>query len=319
MYIKKESINDVFEKAKEKFQKTGLRLNSDSMKRFENELAQIAEDRAYKEGEKIDNLHLSKIVNEVGLVINTVIADMVKNENSSPMEQLMGVTDYLYAMTMQKLGCPDIPASFGAEMKRSVGTFATTINSHLTLKQSTTYGLDVYLDQRGKDASVVLEELSEPLNAAKESKATPTQVQKLIAEYQALQKRQNDHGFFWRMFHPVENGKRQALLTDMETALKGMLGENLNLVKCNSLTLAEGMLGKSVAEDVKVAFADDGMSERIGVSAEAFAGSDVMKNANESTQELRNSLAQALSLNDKQNIQAPENKKAELSNQKTMI
>ena len=90
---------------------------------------------------------------------------------------------------------------------------------------------NVYEAQRGKDAADIskTEEIRLAIEAAKVKMATPAQVEKLVAEYQALAKRQSNHGFFWRLFHREENAARTQLLSKMEGALKKMLGDDANI------------------------------------------------------------------------------------------
>ena len=260
MFIKKESVESVLLKTQENFKKTGVQIRPDVIERFENSLVEIANNGAYQEGTKIKEADLIKVTNEAGLVIQEIASD--KGEFKAPVEQLMIATYYLYAVAMQKLGCPDIPLLFGTEMQNIVCKYATKISSRQTLVHGDYFVEDVYDAQRGKNADVVKAEVEEALNAARVSAATPKQVQQLVAEYQALAKRQNAHGFFWRLFHRAENEARVELLSEMERHLKTMLGEDVNLMKSTSLYLAEKTIEKNVAKQVKVAFAKNGIEKR---------------------------------------------------------
>lgn len=314
MFIKKEYVNEVLAKAEGNLQQSGINLDPKLMKRFKTELSEIAKNSSYKEGDRIDATHFFKISNEVGLVISSVKNYLIgsKNRLSSdqlksyePMDSLMTVTDYLYAMTMQALGCPSIPASFGSTIQKNVGDLSTAINCNLKLNMSDSYTYQVYDHQRGKDTEEIRETVFELASNANQNIASPREIETLAAEYRALQRRQNDHGFVWRLFHPRENAERTHLLGEMESALKNVLGQNVNLMKNSPLSLAESMFKKSAIENAKAAFSDDAMSKRIGVSLEAFSSESIMQNSDDMQKELTESLSKDLNVNEKKEIQQP--------------
>ena len=267
MFIKKESIDSVFAKTLENFKMTGIHIKPAVMKRFEDTLLEIAANSAYEEGARIKESDLMKITNEAGLIFNDIASG--DKEIQKPVNALMTVTDYLYAMAMQKLGSPDIPALFGPEMQKNVCNFAAKIIGKQSLKGGESFANRIYKTQRGKDAADIsqTQEIRLAIEAAKVKMATPAQVERLVAEYQALAKRQNGHGFFWRMFHSKENEARTELLSKMEGALKTMLGDNANLKNSTPLLLAEGSIKNTVANEARLAFAKNGMEKRGGISA----------------------------------------------------
>ena len=266
MFITKESINGVFAKTLENFKNTGIQIKPAVMKRFENALAEIAANSAYEEGAKIKESDLMKITNEAGLIFDDIASG--NKEIKKPVNALMTVTDYLYAMAMQKLGSPDIPVLFGAEMQKNVCSFAAKIIGEQSLN-GVFFADNVYEAQRGMDAADISENkaVKNAIDAAKVKAATPAQVEKLVAEYQALAKRQSNHGFFWRMFHSKENAARTELLSQMEGALKTMLGDNANIKNSSPSLLAEGLIKNTVATEARLAFAKSGMEKRGGISA----------------------------------------------------
>ena len=267
MFIKKESIDSVFAKTLENFKNTGIQIKPAAMKRFEDALADIAANSAYEEGAKIKESDLMKITNEAGLIFDDIASG--DKEIKNPVDALMSVTDYLYAMAMQKLGSPDIPTLFGAEMQKNVCSFAAKIISKQSLNGDLFFADNVYEAQRGMDAADINENkaVKNAIDAAKVKAATPAQVEKLVAEYQALAKRQSNHGFFWRMFHSKENAARTELLSQMEGALKTMLGDNANIKNSSPSLLAEGLIKNTVANEARRAFANNGMEKRGGISA----------------------------------------------------
>ena len=314
MFIKNEYVNEVLAKAEKNLQQSGINLDPKLMKRFQTELSEIAKSSSYKEGDRIDATHFFKISNEVGLVISSVKNYLIgsKNRLSSdqlksyePMDSLMAVTDYLYAMTMQALGCPSIPASFGSTIQKNVGDLSTEINCNLKLDMGSSYTYLVYDHQRGKDAEEIWETVFDLASNANQNIASPREIETLAAEYRALQRRQNDHGFVWRLFHPRENAERTHLLSEMESALKNALGQNVNLIKNSPLSLAESMFKKSAIENAKAAFSDDAMSKRIGVSLEKFSSESIMQNSDDAQKELTEALSKDLNVNENKDIQQP--------------
>lgn len=315
MFIKKESVNEVVLKAQEKFKNAKISVNNKVMERFENALSEIAQNQSYEEGKTINDRDLIKLTNEAGLVLNNAISD--KGNIKKTVDDLMILTDYLYAMTMQRLGSPDIPVSFGTEMKNSIVRFAVSTESNKNLNHSYHFNDSVYEKQRGMDADVLKDQIDVSLSAVENGNPSPSQVQTLVAEYQALQKRQNNHGFFWRLFHSTENANRNELLSNMESALKYVLGADVDIMKSSPLLLAEKVLKQNMEQEVSVAFADDGMAQRIGASAEAFAGSDV--NEKDITQQLREKLIKEFDVQTVKKVQVPENEASKSLNKESVV
>ena len=287
MYIKKEAVDDVFAKAKEKLDEAGIEIPKKEMEHFESELNRIASEAKYREGAQIDDSDLFSLVSEVSIILRAAANDEKKGD---PIKGFMSITDYLYAMTMQKLGCPNIPASFGSDLRVKMVPYTTSNISRQTLDDDPMYSINAYNNQRGKDAAEVWSNVHDALNAAKGKDATPKQLQQLIVEYQSLQKRQNNHGFFWRAFHSDENRARTELLEDMKTTLEGVFGKDVDFMLGSPNNIAERDIESRVQKRLDTVFKDDCMSQRLGVGAEPFKRMKVSTNVSESTQELRDSL-----------------------------
>ena len=152
MFIKKESVNEILSKSKEKFDQLGIYTKEAkaALRRFENELSELADKRTYKEGEAPDADDLLKITNEVALALSAVCPEMGKKANLT--DSLMTVTDYLYAMTQEKLGCPDIPLSFGDATRKHVRKLAIETKSKRDLTYDSYFVESTYNKQRRKDA-----------------------------------------------------------------------------------------------------------------------------------------------------------------------
>lgn len=296
MVIKNNSVNDFLKAAEEKFKASGLTVKPEAMQRFDNELAQAAAGKRYEEGDDFNNVDAFTFANEAALVLDNAARNTSKIEN--PREQLMILSDYLYAKAMKEFGCPNIPMGFGDIAHRSMAGIIARLDSKQNLNHGDSYNEKIYDNQRRKDANVVADSLATEMEAAAKGEATPAQIQKLIAEYQALQTRQNNHNFFWRLFHSDENKARSTLLSNMKSAIETTLGGSKNLMKCRPLAIAEKMYEEKATEDLKVAFTEEAMNRRLGLGEE-------QKPERDGTQELRDALDKTLKTDLAKDIQAP--------------
>ena len=99
--------------------------------------------------------------------------------------------------------------------------------------------------------------------------------------------------------------------------MKYVLGADVDIMKSSPLLLAEKVLKQNMEQEVSVAFADDGMAQRIGASAEAFAGSDV--NEKDITQQLREKLIKEFDVQTVKKVQAPENEASKSLNKESVV
>ncbi len=323
MHIKSEFVNEIFEKAKERMQKAGISVKEDDIQRFQRTLDGIASKKKYEQGEELDNLSCMLLMGDVTFAITNIRDDLAKiNAEKGELncvDQLMSVTDYFYAMAMQKLGCPDIPASFGDVFMETIDRSATVVNSKVSLEQDSNYAERIYQQQRYKNAGEVWSSVNDAMNAARDKMATPAQIQNLIVEYQALNKRQSNHGPIWRFFHGKENEERVALMKDMKEVLQGVLGTNVNLERGNALQIVEMVNGEKISDQIEAAFKDDSMSKRIGVPAEAFEGMKISRSKDLDNQDLRMSLQESLNIKDMSEVKPIELVDAEVLNKTNEI
>ena len=147
-----------------------------------------------------------------------------------PVQHLIMATEQLYAQSMALLGCPDIPYMFGSEMHNEIKECAQKLEVAYNIENIATG--TTYHAQRKKNASVLRSSYMNDLLAnVKGENAAPEQVAKLVAEYQALQRRQAGHGGVWRFFHRLENKARTVLLAEMKDALTARLGADFDIEK----------------------------------------------------------------------------------------
>lgn len=243
MIIKKENIDKVLNVINKNCEEYGIEerdFDALLMSSYRYTLDTIANKSNYQEGQKISEEDLNTIKEKVNSLITTIANEIKKKETKmdhfdkmyfNGFDTLMAATDYLYAMAMERLGCPDIPASFGADVcnnnQKSAKELDTLIKKSYFDNQFPT---KTYFDkQRKKDADEVRRKNKDLIKNCNSQIATTEQLAELVAEYQALNLRQKGHGRIWRFFHGEENDKRTQLLEDMKAAISKAVGENVNL------------------------------------------------------------------------------------------
>ena len=182
-----------------------------------------------------------------------------------PLGAIIAVNDYMYAMAMKFLGCPDIPESFGIEMQNAIKNIANRAEFEMKKDDFEDTAVEMYYEtQRGKSAKQVSEATVEVKNLIVDKKALPSSVAQYASEYYALKKRQEGHGKWWIFFHKKENEARTKLLADMEKTLKTFLKDGEELDKLNSIKVAEIYNKKTIAIRANEAFTN-GIAKRSGM------------------------------------------------------
>lgn len=242
MIIKKENIDEVLTKINDICEEYGIENDFDIMQMtgFNISLDAIAKKSNYQEGQKISEDDLNIIKEKVNSLITSVASEIKKKENKmtdtdrtyfNAFNTLMAATDYLYAQAMKKLGCPDIPASFGLDVCENNQKYAKELDakikkSYFDKEFSTKTRFD---NQRKKDADVVRRNNKQLISDCNSKIANTDQLAELVAEYQALNLRQKGHGRIWRFFHSGENDERTELLNDMKAAIIKAIGVEVSL------------------------------------------------------------------------------------------
>ena len=242
MFIKKENVDEVLKLATNNCEEYNIQDRFDAMQMiaFNNLLDNIAKKNIYQEGTKISESDLNDIKEKVNFFIIDIAGDLEKKEHEldkidrmyfNGFNTLMAATDYLYAHAMKKLGCPDIPPSFGDDVTKNVQKYAKSLDTKIRKAYyDEDYSAKTYFDnQRKKNADVVRFNNKSLISDCKSSLANPEQLAQLVAEYQALVLRQKGHGRIWRFFHGSENEDREQLLEDMKEAITKAVGEDINL------------------------------------------------------------------------------------------
>lgn len=242
MFIKKENVDEVLELTHANCEEYNIdnRFDAMLMLSYKNLLDEIAKKSKYKEGTTILESDLEKIKTNVNDIITDLAKEIEKREQElidfdrmhfSGFDTLMAANDYLYALAMQKLGCPDMPTSFGADVCTNIQKHAKKLDEKVKKSYyNKDYSTKTYFDnQRKKDADVVRFKNKSLISDINSKLGTPDQIAELVAEYQALKLRQDGHGRIWRFFHRTENNERMELLADMKAAITNAVGEDVNL------------------------------------------------------------------------------------------
>ena len=175
---------------------------------------------------------------------------------------IIAVNDYMYAMAMKALGCPDIPESFGREMQNAIKNIANRAEFEMKKEDFEDTAVEMYYEtQRGKSAKQVSEATVEVKNLIVDKKALPSSVAQYASEYYALKKRQGGHGKWWIFFHKKENEERTKLLADMEKTLKTFLKEDDELDELDSIQIAEIYNKNNIESRANQAF-ENGIAKR---------------------------------------------------------
>ena len=235
MYVKSDKVERLLEVTNQKYLDKSIHKFVDMgyVEGLQLLLDDIAKKSKYTEGERILNSDLSRIKNVVAMIHNQMRVNMVNEQKEfkgkallqyDPFTPMVNVNDYLYAMTMKALGCPDIPESFGRGMQTMIKDIAH--EAEFVLKESDYKKTSIdkcYEKQRWQDATKVRKDTLENERLIFSKKASSLKVAKYAGEYYALKKRQEGHGRVWRFFHQKENERRTKLLSDMEKTLKTIL------------------------------------------------------------------------------------------------
>ena len=269
-------LDAIYEKASEK----GLQhfLKDDELKNYQNLLKEIASTSKYQEGEEILPSDLEKIktsvkgiIESAGNELSSIEVDKEKQANYNSFEKMIALSDFLFATAMKELGCPDIPSHFGKDVENALKDTAKNVNKQV--KSEALGGVnreEHYNRQRYIDAADVRKSNEELLSSCFHKTANSLQIAQLTAEYQALHKRQQGHGAWWRFFHKKENIARKELLKEMKDTIQGLVG-NVDLIENSPQDIANIADGRKIeAESVKP-FKEEAIVDRNNLSWKMFS------------------------------------------------
>ena len=235
MHVKSEYVNAYFERNKDQFESRDYSklIPRHMFDNFQRTLQEIAQQRNYKEGERIIHTDLTKIISSANVIL-TELADQIiqkdkndvaaRRQKSETLGPLIETNDYLFAFAMKELGCPDMPAAFGNPNRYMMADLAMDAEFKTREKDYNAATTEKRFEkQRRMNADKVIKANAILEKAMTSGKPSPLDVAKYAAEYQALYKRQEKHSDLWRRFHKKENAERMKLLEHMKQNLKTVL------------------------------------------------------------------------------------------------
>ena len=226
MYIKSKYAKIALKNADAKRKAQGIVFAPNDIKAYREKLKKLAAENVISEGASLDYTIYYAIRTNINSMIDRAIEDVRSKDeefrkNVSASDYILAAHDYLLAMATIELGSPDIPAG---EIGRS---FASWTENIIEVKPNYSISSDdTFNAQRRIDALDLTKNKIEPLLSGLNRRETKAEnLGKLVAEYQALARRQANHNWIWRLFHSTENSLRTTLLKEMENTIKQNLGE----------------------------------------------------------------------------------------------
>ena len=275
MYITKDIVNEIHSTSKENLKAYDGYIDQGVLASYESLLDKISSAHTYAEGEKIATSDLKPIRDKAINVIENIAYGIIDRKDRMLSEErngfdcrktLVSVCDHLFALAQKKLGCPNMPEGFGDLMREKVDLLSRRLNAKLKTDDYFEISEDKhYKDQRGKNADELKDSLCSLIEGVKERKASSLEAGKLLAEYRALQKRQQRHTFIWKIFHGDESEARTALLREMKDALVAYVGpEKAASIDTRSASdFAYIRENSSIVAYVEEQFKDGGMAKRL--------------------------------------------------------
>ena len=274
----KEDAKKLFDTANDKVTQDLIRihLTAELELAFITLIQDMAKQRNYKVGESIyesDLKQISSLVKPMLAGLGSKLANK-KREKARDQESraqyetlpsLLAATDYLFAFAMNELGCPDIPKNFGTDVEDKICEIAATSDNKVLEQDYSLITTDNFFDAQRKINAKTLESNFKILgNHLTNKSATPLDVAKYAAEYQALRKRQENHTSLWRFFHRGENKKRNELLAQMKKTLKGALGASALIETAAPEQLAKEYHARTIKENMAKESDPNGICRRCG-------------------------------------------------------
>ena len=229
MNIPKQDVALAKQAAEEKMKEFSVKIKPDDLDAYKQTLKNIAKNHSYAEGDNLsydDSDILVEAVRKVVKGMENIFYyspdDEKRKANVSGM--IMAANDYMISLAMEELNSPVIHGYCTDQLKV---IYHATASRCIDLKPRKGYITSDHVEsQRGMKAEELTEYKVDSL--LKAMKANPDDIDKgveLYVEYQALAKRQENHGAIWRLFHRKENDARTALLNEMKAAMAGKVSE----------------------------------------------------------------------------------------------
>ena len=282
MYVSRNQIHILRERTSQKFAEEdfGKFIDPALIENYQKLLKSIADERKYNEGEKIMPSDLARITPVVNSLLDSFNSGLIEKRTEirsttrfsyDPFSSTVAVTDYFYAMAMETLGCPDMPAQFGFAVTGHIESIAP--DTELAMKQEEYNKItteNYYRSQRKKSAKDVAKKTRELKADILKKTASPIKIARYVAEYQALKKRQEGHGAIWRYFHKKENEERTALLESMEKTLASVFDKKSYLDSFTPAEIAANYKKNLVYKLGRESYGASAIGKRFQISSNLF-------------------------------------------------
>ena len=259
-----------------------------------NNAKAIAKERNYIPGEQIFKEDLDLIKDSVSAMLTDICNEYVelaieygKRGAKDALNTLLLVNDQMFAKLAKTLGCPDMPANFGKEIEDKILDLATQAELKITENDYAETTTDLrFTEQRKKNVDKIIGNINSLAEPLKNKEATPLDVAKYAAEYQALKRRQDNHTRVWKFFHKGENKKRTELLAQMKETLKEVLGQETDVDNLTPKELADSHLAGSFKARMEKETDPNGICNRCGFDSSRVGHEPVINEARKKAEEM---------------------------------
>lgn len=229
MNIAKQDVALAKRAAEEKMKDLSVKIKPEDLEAYKLALKNIAKNHSYAEGENLsfDDSDIlieaaRRVMGGIGNAFHNIPEDERRKANVAGM--IMAANDYMISLAMEELNSPVIHGYCTDQLKAIYN--ATALRCVAAKPRKGYIVSDAFEEQRGMSAEELRDYKADSL--IKAVKANPGDVDSgaaLYVEYQALAKRQENHGAIWRFFNRGENAARTALLNEMKEAMAGKVSE----------------------------------------------------------------------------------------------
>ena len=228
MNIAKKDVPLALKVAEEKMKEFSVQVNSANLDDYKLTLSNISKNHSYAEGEPLSFDDSQTLVGAIRKMMRGIESNFYnlpdeKKREANVAGMIMAANDYMVALAMEELNSPILSEAYCTDQLETM--YSALAGRLLDRKPRKEYLTSVIFDeQRGIDAQEL--KSGKVDNLIKAVHADPDNIEKiadLYAEYQALAKRQENHGAIWRLFHRKENAARTALLNEMRAVMEGKI------------------------------------------------------------------------------------------------
>lgn len=229
MRIDSKFLDVALQKADEKRRSIGVAFSQERLKAFRAALDEMTKNRNYGADKDLYHSDVETVKQHWSdLMLDTARAFINKDAafkgNTNVGSYVTEAARYLLALTQKGVNGAEFSVDTVQEMRKMAHSALTFINSKDKRGICEITAYEAFTRQRGKDAKEVRRDAAELMTAVGSGKGTSAQLGNLYAEWRALTERQAGHNFVWKLFHLLENSRRNTLLKDMKESLRAMTG-----------------------------------------------------------------------------------------------